>query len=84
MIFLHENRPRGNASSLRVFQFWTTVSGWSRCASKRVIGAMGTAENVKYNAAIRISLESSEAMRGIDSRAPGSQEGSNPVCLSFR
>jgi hypothetical protein len=28
MIFLNENRVRSSANFSRVFQFWTTVSGW--------------------------------------------------------
>jgi hypothetical protein len=84
MIFQNENCMRGDANSSRVFQFWTTVSGWGRCASKQVVGTTGAADIAKYNAAIQIRIESSEATRGIDWRAPDSQEGSNPVCLSFR
>jgi hypothetical protein len=39
---------------------------------------------LQLNAAIRMCIESSGAMCATDSRPPGSQEGSKPVCLSFR
>jgi len=46
MIFLNENRNLRELISQRVFQFWTTVSGWIRCVL-RIFRRSGRAPQIK-------------------------------------